>query len=148
MTLVENKKAGLKYEFLEEFNAGIELMGLEAKSLRQKNGSLEGSRVLVRGGEAYLVGATIPPAQIQNAPEEYDPTRVRRLLLSKKEILILDDAEAKKGLTLVPISVYTKGRFIKLRLAIGRGKIRADKREAIKTREAKIDMERALRGKR
>jgi len=147
MTLIENKKAGLKYEFLEEFSAGIELLGLETKSLRARNGSLEGARVLVRGGEAYLVGATIPPVQIQNAPEEYDPARVRRLLLSRKEILQLDEAEAKKGLTIVPISVYTKGRFIKLRLAIGRGKVKTDKREAIKEREAKIEIGRALRGK-
>jgi len=147
MKLVENKKAGLKYEFLEEFSAGLELMGLEAKSLRQKNGSLEGSRILVRGNEAYLVGATIPPAQIQNAPETYDPSRVRRLLLSKKEILILGEADAKKGLTIVPIEVYTKGRFMKLRLAVSRGKIKADKREAIKEREARIDIERALRNK-
>lgn len=147
MTLIENKKAGLKYEFLEEFSAGIELLGLETKSLRARNGSLESARVLVRGGEAYLVGATIPPVQIQNAPEEYDPARVRRLLLSRKEILVLDEAEAKKGLTIVPISVYTKGRFIKLRLAIGRGKVKTDKREAIKEREAKIEIGRALRGK-
>jgi len=145
MKLIENKKVGLKYEFLHEYSAGLELLGLEAKSLRQKNGSLEGSRVLVRGGEAYLVGATIPPAQIQNAPETYDPTRVRRLLLSKREIFDLDDAEAKKGLTIVPIEVYTKGRLMKLRLAIARGKFKADKREAIKKREAEIDIGRALR---
>lgn len=147
MQLVANKKAGLKYEFLTEFAAGIELMGLEAKSLRQKHGSLEGSRVLVRGGEAYLVGATIPPAQLLNAPETYDPTRVRRLLLSKREIHTLEEAESKKGLTIIPIEVYTKGRYMKLRLAISRGKIKADKREAIKEREAKIDIERALRNK-
>src|SRR5665213_828502 len=112
MNLVENKKAHLRYTVLETFQAGLELSGGEVKSLRAKHGSLEGSRVLVRGGEAYLVGMTIPPYQLANTVETYDPERSRRLLLSKKEIGELGDAEARKGLTIVPLEVYNAGKYI------------------------------------
>ena len=101
----------------------------------------------MRGGEAYLVGATIPPYQIPNTLESYDPARTRRLLLSKKEITELADIEAKKGLTIVPIEVYNAKRFIKLRFAVVRGKGKADKREDLKKADAMRDIERALRGR-
>src|SRR5579863_5301961 len=100
MLLVEYKKAFLKYAPVETFVAGLALEGQEVKSLRNKNGSMDGSRVVVRGGEAWLVGMTIPPYQAKNTPKDYDPERSRRLLLSKKEITQLADAEAKKGLTI------------------------------------------------
>jgi SsrA-binding protein len=125
----------------------MELQGTEVKALRQKQGSLEGARVVVRGGEAYLVGATIPPYQIPNTAESYDPARTRRLLLSKKEIAEIADVEAKKGLTIVPIEVYNAKRFIKLRFAVVRGKGKADKREDLKKADAMRDIERALRSK-
>src|SRR3990167_3163489 len=87
MTLIENKKVSFDYEILETLEAGLELLGFEVKSLRAGHGSLKGARVVARGGEAYLVGATIPAWQMANAPKSYDPERTRRLLLSKKEIL-------------------------------------------------------------
>lgn len=145
--LLENKKARLNYESLETFTAGIELFGFEVKSLRTKPGSLNGARVIVRGNEAFLVGLTIPPYQVPNTPEDYDPERPRRLLLSRKEIAELLDAETKKGLTVVPFEVYNKGRYLKVRVDIVRGKNKADKRETIKRKEAKKEADRALRQK-
>ena len=147
MTLIENKKVRLRFEILETYSAGMELLGTEVKALRHKLGSLEGSRVLVRGGEAYLVNATIPPYQMVNTAESYDPIRTRRLLLSKKEIAELADEESKKGLTIVPIEVYNTKRLIKLRLAVVRGKGKKDKREDLKKADAKRDIERALRNR-
>ena len=148
MSLVVNKKAGLRFEILDTYVAGLELSGAEVKSLRGKHGSLEGARVIVRGGEAYLVGMTIPPYQVKNTPESYEPERVRRLLLSKKEIAELADAESKKGLTTVPLEVYNVGRYLKVKVAIAKGKGKADKREDLKRADAKLDMERAMRAKR
>src|SRR3989344_2092699 len=140
MSLIENKKARLRFEILDTYVAGMELTGAEVKSLRAKHGSLEGSRVIVRGGEAYVVGMTIPPYQVKNTPESYEPDHERRLLLSKKEIAELADAEPKKGLTIVPLEVYNVSRYVKLSVAIVRGKGKADKREDLKRADAKIDM--------
>src|SRR3989338_8753762 len=97
MTTVQNKRIGFDYTILEEIEAGLELLGFEVKSLRAGRGSLKGARVVARGGEAYLVGASIPAWQIANAPKSYDPERTRRLLLSKKEIAHVSSAEGEKG---------------------------------------------------
>jgi SsrA-binding protein len=145
MTLVEYKKVFLKYAPIESFSAGIELSGQEVKSLRNKLGSLDGARVVVRGGEAFIVGMTIPPYQIANAKKNYDPERGRRLLLAKKEIAMLADAEAKKGLTIVPIEIYTSGRLVKARIAVVRGKNKTDHREDLKKRDAMRETERVLK---
>ena len=145
-TLVENKKAYFNYEILEKFEAGIELVGLEVKSLKGKHGSLEGSRVLARGDEAFVVGMHIPPYQPSNTPKDYDPLRNRRLLLTKREIDVILGAESKKGLTVVPISLYTKGRKIKISVGIARGKKKYDKRETIKKRDMERDVARELKG--
>ena len=147
MTLVEYKKARLKWQPLEEFSAGIELLGTEVKSLRGKLGSLEGARVVVRGGEAFLVGMTIPPYQAANAGKGYDAERTRRLLLSKHEIARLADAEAKKGLTIVPFEMYNSKGLVKLRLAIVRGKGKSDRREDLKKRDAMRERERVLKSR-
>jgi len=146
-TLIAYKKAGLKFERLEEMEAGIELFGYEVKSIREKQGQLDGSHVVVRGGEAYLVGATIPAYQPGNTPESYDPERTRRLLLKKSEIAQLADAEAKKGLTVVPIELYNKNNLIKVRVAIVRGKGKSDKREDLKRKDAKREAARVLKRK-
>ena len=146
-TLVENKKARLRFEVLETYQAGLELAGFEVKSIRAKHGSLDGSRVIVRGGEAFIVGMTVPPFQLANAPKTYDPERPRRLLLSRKEIVELLEAEAKKGLTVVPLELYNAGRYLKARIAIVRGKGKADKREDMKRLEAKKEADRAMRQK-
>jgi SsrA-binding protein len=147
MTLVEYKKATLKYAPLESFAAGLELSGQEVKALRSKLGSLDGARVVVRGGEAFIVGMTIPAYQVANAPKSYDPERARRLLLTKKEIAYLADADGKKGLTIVPLEVYTAGKFVKARIAIVRGKGKEDRREDLKKKDAMREAGRVLKNR-
>jgi SsrA-binding protein len=147
MVLVEYKKAFLKYAPIESYSAGLELSGQEVKALRGKQGSMDGSRVVVRGGEAFIVGMTIPPYQVANAKKDYDKERPRRLLLAKKEIAALADAEAKKGLTIVPLEVYTAGRLVKVRIAIVRGKGKEDRREDLKKHDAMREAERVLKNR-
>ncbi|MBY0539439.1 SsrA-binding protein SmpB [Patescibacteria group bacterium] len=143
--LVENKKARLEYEILESFEAGMQLFGYEVKALRMGRASLVGSRVVVRAGEAFLVGATISPYQEKNTPKTYDAERTRRLLLSKKEIADLGDTEGKKGLTIIPIMVYNKRNRLKLQVAIVRHKKKHDKRETLKDRDTKRIIDRTLK---
>ncbi len=147
MVLVQNKKVHFNYEIIEEFEAGLELFGFEVKSLRAGRGNLEGARILARGGEAFLVGATIPAWQLANAPKTFDPERTRRLLLTQKEISRVTSAEGASGLTVVPISVYNKARHLKLRVAIARGKKQKDKRDTIRARDVKRSIERTLKSK-
>lgn len=147
MTLIEYKKAFLKYSPIENFSAGIELFGQEVKSLRNKLGSLEGARVVVRGGEAFIIGMTIPPYQTANVSENYDPERARRLLLAKKEITELYAAESKKGLTIVPLEIYTGKGLIKVHIAIVRGKRKEDRREELKKRDALRETGRVLKNR-
>jgi len=143
--LAENKKAYFTYEILEKFEAGMVLIGQEVKSIRSGRISLKGSYVVLKGEEPYLVGANIPPYQPKNAPPDYMPERQRKLLLNKLEIKRLIGKTKEKGLTLVPLKVYTKGAKIKLEFGIGKGKKKADKRETIKKREAEREMRRALK---
>ena len=107
--------------------------------------SLEGAFVIVRGGEAFLINANIPPYQPKNTPKDYDPLRNRKLLLTKKEIDELVGSEKNKSLTIVPISVYTKGRKIKIEIALVKGKKKHDKRESIKKRETEREIRRTLK---
>lgn len=145
MSLIEYKKARLRYAVLETFQAGIELSGAETKALRNKQGKLDGSRVIIRGGEAFIVGMQIPPYQAGNTPAGYDPERTRKLLLCKQEIAELAAAEERKGLTVVPLEVYNDKRYLKVRVAIVRGKGKSDKREDLKLKDAKREMDRALK---
>lgn len=145
MILLEYKKARVRYAVEETFSAGIELTGQEVKALRGKLGSLDGSRVVVRGGEAFILGMTIPPYQVANSPKSYESDRTRRLLLNKREIAELANAEGAKGLTIVPLEVYTSGRNLKARIAIVRGKGARDRREDLKKRDALRDASRELK---
>lgn len=144
-SLIYNRKAAADYEVLETFEAGIELLGLEVKSLRKNQGSLLGAHVTVRGGEAFIIALNIPAYQEKNTPKEYDPKRNRRLLLTKSEIHKLSSFEAKKGLTIVPISMYSKGKKIKVQISIVRGKKKYDKREDIKERETDREIRREFK---
>lgn len=144
-TFVENKKVRFNYEILETFDAGLELVGGEVKAVRKKQMSLEGSHVVIRGGEAYLVGSTIALYQPNNADSSYEADRNRRLLLSKKELKELIGKSEQRGLTLVPISVYNKGRYLKLSIGLVRGKKKFDKRETLKKREAEREIGRSLK---
>lgn len=145
MALIQNKKVRLNYEITETFEAGMELLGLEVKSLRLKQGSLEGAHIIIRGNEAYLVGVTIPPYQPSNTPEGYEPDRHRKLLLNKKEIAQLTGLEKQKGLTIVPISVYNKGSKIKVEIGVAKGKKKYDKREDLKKKDTERDLKRSLK---
>jgi len=142
--LAYNSKAHFDYEIIKKFSAGLELLGHEVKSVRNGGASLAGSYVSIRGKEAFLLGANINPYQPKNIAGNYDPRRARKLLLSKAELLTLEKTEATKGLTIVPLSVYNKGRFLKLDLAIARGKKKFDKRQAIKKRDIERETGRKL----
>ena len=143
--LIEHKRVHFDYELLEQFEAGVQLFGTEVKSLRAHHGKLEGAHVTVRGGEAFLMNAEIPPFQAANASKGYESTRNRRLLMTKKEIAEIAKAEEQAGLTIVPISVYNKGRKMKLQVGIARGKKRFDKRETTKKRETEREIRREMK---
>lgn len=141
----ENRKAYFNYEILEKYEAGIELLGVEVKSVRSGKMSLEGAFVIVRGGEVFLINANVQPYQVNNMPKDYDPLRNKKLLLTKKEITKLADSEKNKSLTIMPISVYNKGRKIKVEIALAKGKKKRDKRETIKKRETDREIRRSLK---
>ncbi len=143
MRLVDSKKLHLTYVITDTKEAGIELLGFEVKALRAKQGSLDGARVIVRGGEAFLVGAYIAPYQAANTPKNYDPYRTRKLLFKKEEIVDLYAIEQGKLLTLAPRSLYLKNNLIKCEVALCKKKNLHDKREDIKKditrREMRMD---------
>lgn len=138
--LVNNKKAGFNYELLDRYQAGIELLGFEVKSLRAGHASLDASYIYVQNGQAYIKGMHISPYQQGNTPESYDPDRDRRILLTKSEIKTL--SELARGLTIVPILVYNTGRKIKVELATAKGKKKFDKRETLKKKTTERDIRR------
>ncbi len=143
--LISNKRATFDFEILETFEAGVALLGTEVKSLRAGQGKLEGSHVIIRGKEAFLVGSSIPPFQKVNAGTSYDAERVRKLLLTKKEIHTLEQEGEKQGLTVVPIKWHNIGSKLKLQIALARGKKKQDKRESIKKRDTSRDIARTLK---
>lgn len=142
---IQNKKARFDYELKEIFEAGAVLSGLEVKAIRNGKGKLEGAHVVVRGGEAFLVGAHISPYQEKNTPENYDPEQARKLLLNRKELAHLETESEHAGLTIVPIKWYNAGRNLKLEIALARGKKKADKRETIKERDTKRAIDRIMK---
>lgn len=144
-TYVSNKKARFDFEFLEEFEAGAILAGHEVKAIRSGKAHLTGSYVLIRGGEAFLVGASISPYQVANTPRDYDPERVRKLLLHQKELNQLERESEQSRLTVVPLQWYSKNGKIKLKIALARGKKKQDKRETLKERDSKRDLQRILK---
>ena len=145
--LAENKKAYYNYEILEKFEAGIALIGQEVKSLKTRGVNLAGNYVILKNSEVFWVGANIHPYQPKNAPPDYNPERWRKLLLKKSEIKYLIGKSKQKGLTLVPLKLYTtRSGKIKLEFALVRGKKKFDKREQIKKREIERKIERILKG--
>ncbi len=141
MRFLYYKKAHLNYEVEETLEAGIELKGFEIRTLREKHGSLDGAYITIENNEAFLVNAYIPPYQPANTPDEYDPYRARRLLITKNEIAKLATKEKERSLTVIPLSLYSKGTLIKAEIAIVRGKKKHDKREMIKKRDVERDIE-------
>ena len=143
--LAENKKAYFNYQILEKFEAGISLIGQEVKSLKTKGVNLAGTYVVIKDSVPFWVGAKITPYQPKNAPADYNSERSRKLLLRKPEISHLIGKGKEKGLTLVPLRVYTKKGKIKLEFGIAKGRKKTDKRELIKKRETQKDMRRELK---
>lgn len=145
MSLAQNKKALFDYEILHKFEAGLVLTGAETKAVKDGQISLKGAYVTFHNGEAYLLNAHISAYKPAGQPTDYDPTASRRLLLHKKEIRYLQGKTQEKGLTIVPLSVYTKHRFVKVEIAVGRGKQMFDKRETIKKRDLDREIKRTLK---
>ncbi len=149
--LAENRKAKFEYEVLDKFEAGLVLLGQEVKSIKTGRISIKGSYVVLRQSakgvlpEVYLVGANIPPYQPKNTPKDYEPERSRKLLLTKSEIKHLIGKTKEKGLTLIPLRVYTKRSKIKLEFGIAKGRKKTDKRELIKKREVERELKRELK---
>ena len=140
-----NKRASFDYEILERFEAGVVLTGQEVKSIRTGHISLAGAFVTLKGGEAWLTNAHVSPYKMAGELKDYDPTRPRKLLLRKFELASLIGKIKQKGLTLIPLRVYTKGNKIKLEFGIGRGKKKYEKRELIKKREVDKKIREAMK---
>ena len=143
--LAENKKAYFTYQILEKFEAGISLIGQEVKSIKTRGVNLAGSYVVIKNSEAFWIGARISPYQPKNILPDYNPERSRKLLLKKSEIKYLIGKTKQKGLTLIPLRVYTKRGKIKLEFVIGKGLKKVDKRELIKKREVERELKRELK---
>lgn len=161
MEAIKNKRAYFDYTFLENFEAGMVLSGQEVKAIKEGKMSLTGAYVVLKNGEVFLINANIAPYQPQNTPQEYNPTRARKLLLKKKEIQYLFGKTQERGLTLIPIRVYSNSEHnaryigqnarykskIKIEFALARGKKKADKKEVIKKRDTDKEIRREMRSR-
>ena len=143
-----NKKSGYEYTFLEEYEAGLSLLGWEVKSLRQGKVDFNESYVFIRNGEAELIGTRITPLLTASTHVNADPMRPRKLLLHKKEITKLIGAIDQKGLTIVPRKLYWKAGKIKLLVSLAKGKNVQDKRQTIKERDWDRNKHRVLKANR
>lgn len=144
--LAQNKKAKFDYEILETFEAGIVLSGQETKSAKAGQVSLAGAYVVIDSHRnTSLLNATISPYKMAGPLPNYDPTHSRRLLLNRKEIDYLAGKIQQAGLTLVPLSLYTKHNKIKVEIGLARGKKKYDKRQTIRSREDQRQINRLLK---
>jgi SsrA-binding protein len=140
-----HRRARFDFEILATYEAGIELYGHEVKAIKAGHISLAGSFAVIRDNQMWLLNTTVSPYQVKNTPADYEPTRTRRLLLKKSEIKELIGKSAQKGLTLIPLKVYTTRSKIKVLLGLGKHKKKQDKRETIKKRDTEREIERALK---
>ncbi|HEX6608670.1 MAG TPA: SsrA-binding protein SmpB [Chloroflexia bacterium] len=145
--LAVNRKAFHDYSIEETLEAGLVLVGSEIKSLRDGKANLRESYVRIEGGEAWLINAHIGAYPQGGTHFNHEPLRRRKLLLHGNEIIYLRAKVEQKGLTLVPLRIYLARGKAKLEIAVARGKKLYDKREALAERDARRDMERAVRGK-
>jgi SsrA-binding protein len=146
MNIAVNKKARHDYEFLEKLDAGIVLTGAEAKSAKSGGLNLRGAHLIIRGGEAYLIGAQIMPYKCGHQGEGYDAAATRKLLLKRKEISRLIGKKEEERLTIIPISAYiNKSGRVKITLAVARGKREYEKRATIKKRETEKEARGAMK---
>jgi SsrA-binding protein len=141
----ENRQARFNYEILETFEAGIELLGTEVKSIKTGQANLRDAFALIRNGQVLLLNMYVAPHKTTSAIFNHEPTRTRRLLLHKQEIRKLIGKVQQKGLTMVPLKVYLKNGWIKVDVALVRNKKLYDKRETVKKRDDKREMDRATK---
>tara|TARA_B100000073_G_scaffold346257_1_gene357229 strand:+ start:3598 stop:4071 length:474 start_codon:yes stop_codon:yes gene_type:complete len=142
--LAQNKYAKFQYEILDTIEAGIELLGTEVKSIRNGNANLRDGFCSFSNGEILLKNVHISPHKNVGVYFNHDPLRERKLLVHKKEILKLRNSAEKKGLTIIPLSIYLKGSWIKLKIGVGKGKKLHDKRQADKNKNIKREIRSAL----
>ncbi len=133
--ITENRRARHDYQLLDSFEAGVALHGGEVKSVRAGEVSLAEAFVHIRGGEAYLSGAYIKPFAAAATTATVDPTRARKLLLHHRELATLTGAVRAKSQTIVPLKLYLKNGYVKVEIALAKGKKRHDKRHALKAKE-------------
>lgn len=133
----EHRKARMSYECLKDFEGGLVLSGAEARAIREGQAKLDGSYLRLKDGELYLVGAHIGAYSKMGKRDDYDPLKERKVLVHKKELLILLDKSQEKGLTIVPFSLYSLGRRIKISFGLCRGRKTYDKKQKLKDRDQK-----------
>ena len=131
--VIENRQAKFNYELGENFEAGISLLGWEVKSIRASRVDIKDAYVLMKKGEAWLIGMSISP--LKEVTHEVDPLRTRKLLLTKSELAKIFKGTQEKGLTCLPIKIFWKDNLVKLKISLGKGKSKFDKRESIKQKE-------------
>ena len=142
--LVKNRKATFNYEILDKLEAGIKLVGTEVKSVKQGNMQISESFVQIKNGEIVLIGSHIDATKA-NSCWSHQPTRIRKLLLHKNEINKLASQVKTKGYTIIPLEVYTKNGYIKILIGLAKGKHPYDKRETLKQKVIKMDVNRELK---
>jgi SsrA-binding protein len=141
----DNRQARYLYEILETYEAGIELTGTEVKSIRAGKANLQDGYALIRDGEVWLINAHISPYTSSGQYFNHEPRRTRKLLLHREQIRKLIGKVEQQGLTLVPLKMYLKRGWVKVSIALGKGKKVHDKREDIKRRQDQRDMQRAMK---
>ena len=146
-TIVFNKKAGFDYFIEAHYEAGLVLEGWEVKSLRAGKINLTDAHIIIKYGEAFLLGAQIQPLQTASAHLNADPIRTRKLLLHHKELSSLVGGVERQGYTIVPLALYWKKNKIKIKIALAKGKKEHDKRDTIKDREWQRDRARIMKNK-
>lgn len=141
----DNRKARFLYEILETYEAGIQLMGTEVKSIREGKINLQDGYALIRSGEVWLINVHISPYTTSSQYFNHDPRRTRKLLLHRQEIRKLIGKVEQQGLTLVPLKMYLKRGLVKVSIGLGKGKKLHDKREDVKRRDDQRDIQRAMK---
>lgn len=139
-----NRRAPYEYQLQDRIEAGISLLGSEVKSIKTGRADLSVSIIRIKDGQAYLLNANIPPYQ-GGVPQDYNPTRTRKLLLNKNELIFLETKAKQQKLTIVPTKVYTKGQLIKVEIALAKPKRKFEKRETKRRKDVEREIEQELK---
>ena len=146
-TIARNKTASFEYKIEDRLEAGLELQGWEVKSLRAGKVNITESYVFIKNGEAFMSGAQIMPLEAASTHVVCNPTRIRKLLLNKRELEVLASKVERQGYTIVATSMYWKQAWVKVNIGLAKGKKEHDNRSDVKDREWKIDKERMMKHK-